>query len=372
MKFSDVIGNEAAIAQIRNLVDSGRMPHALLLFGEPCVPKLALAQATAQYIHCKHRTSGDSCGQCDSCIQHQTFNHADTFFTFPVVSKGGNNTSDAFLDEWREFLKSGPVENYEQWLTLLKNDNAQPMIYSAESASIIRKMNLASYSADYKVLIIWLPEKMNEECANKLLKLIEEPSSDSLFLLVSNNVKGILPTIFSRTQRIELKRPSTAQIASYISRLYGVGQQEALAIAAPCNGDIMAALQNMKLDSENKTFFNDFVQLMRLAYARDIRSLKAWSEHIADYKREKARRFLLYAVRMIRENFIYNLHTQGLNFLTPEEEKFSTRFAPFITADNVEQLFAELTRAESDIKRNANAKIVLFDMSLKISLKLRH
>ena len=246
------------------------------------------------------------------------------------------------------------------------------MIYSAESASIIRKMNLASYSADYKVLIIWLPEKMNEECANKLLKLIEEPSSDSLFLLVSNNVKGILPTIFSRTQRIEMKRPSTAQIADYISRLYGVGQQEALAIAAPYNGDIMAALQNMKLDSENKTFFNDFVQLMRLAYARDIRSLKAWSEHIADYKREKARRFLLYAVRMIRENFIYNLHTQGLNFLTPEEEKFSTRFAPFITADNVEQLFAELTRAESDIKRNANAKIVLFDMSLKISLKLRH
>ncbi len=371
MKFSDIIGNEKAIEQIRRVVDSDHIPHALLLHGDPGIPKLALARATAQYIHCTNREHGDSCGRCPSCLQHQSLNHGDTFFSFPVTGKGENTTSDLFIDEWRKFITESPIENYEYWLALLKNENAQPLIYAAESNSILRKMSLSSFTAKYKILIMWLPEKMNEACANKLLKLIEEPDPDSIFILVSNNAKEILPTIFSRTQRIELRRPSVEQIARYFAASLGTDYNDALVAAAAADGNVKQALQNLEASSETKAFHEKFVQLMRLAYLRDLKSLKTWSEQIADFKREKARRFLIYCARMVRENFIYNLKVPQLNYLTREEQQFSTRFAPFINEQNVEQMIAEFSRAESDIQRNANAKIVLFDLAVKITLLIK-
>lgn len=372
MKFSDVIGNKKAVDQIRRLVDERRMPHALLLHGEPGVPKLALALATAQYIHCAHRTAnGDSCGVCPQCLQHQTMNHADTYFSFPYVKKADSTVCDTYIEEWKQFLGEGPVENYERWLSLIKSDNAQPQIFVAESNSIIRKMSMAPYSSEFKMLIMWLPEKMKEDCANKLLKIIEEPSPDSLFILVSDNAKGILPTIYSRTQRIELHKPSTDDIARYISARYGVDMQEALAVAAPADGNVILAEQNMQRGSESKLFHEEFVALMRMAYMRDLKSLKAWSEGIADMKREKSRRFLDYASRMVRENFIYNLHVPQLNHLTRDEQAFSSKFAPFINAANAEPLLKLFQDAADDIKANANGKIVLFDMAIRVTILIK-
>ena len=371
MKFSDIIGNEKAINQIRHIVDSDHIPHALLLHGDPGIPKLALARATAQYIHCTNRTDGDSCGHCPSCLQHQSLNHGDTFFSFPVTGKGENTTSDMFIAEWRKFITDSPIENYEYWLTLLKNENAQPLIYAAESNAILRKMSLSSFTAKYKILIMWLPEKMNEPCANKLLKLIEEPDPDSIFILVSNSAKDILPTIFSRTQRIELMRPSVEQIAQYFSSTLATDYDQALVAAAAADANVTQALQNLEASSETKAFHEQFVRLMRLAYMRDLKSLKAWSELIADYKREKSRRFLAYCARMVRENFIYNLHVPQLNYLTAEEQQFSSRFAPFINETNVQQMVAEFSSAANDIQRNANAKIVLVDLAVKITILIK-
>ncbi len=373
MKFRDVIGNERAIEQIRRMVDSGNIAHALLLHGEPGVPKLALALATAQYLHCTNRTGGDSCGMCPACLQHQSLNHADTFFSYPVIKKGNEKpVSEDFDREWKKFLSEGVIaEDYERWLSLIGNENAQPIIYASESDNIVRKMSLSAYTAKHKVLIMWQADKMNKDCSNKLLKLIEEPDPDCIFLLTTDNPKAILPTIFSRTQRIELRKPSTQQIADYIARNGDISPDEALAMAAPADGNVMLAMRNMDHSSETHHFHDQFVSLMRLAYMRDIAALKVWSEGIADYKREKAQRFLNYAARMVRENYIYNLHMPLLNYETQDEAQFSKNFARFINEENVERLLKLFDDAARDIRGNGNAKIILFDIAIKTTILIK-
>lgn len=376
MKFSEIIGQDSAKTRLINMIDNDEIPHALLIHGEAGIPKLALARAVAQYIHCENRNNGDSCGTCPSCRQHHSLNHADTYYSFPIVKKSGkseeNTNSDDYSNEWREFLEDNPiVENYEKWLSYLKNENAQPVIYKGESVNIIHKMNLSSLSSKYKILIMWLPEKMNATCANRLLKLIEEPSSDSIFLLVSDNCNAILPTIYSRTQRIELKRLSVESIAEHLKTKYNIDHKDALAIAATADGNIIQAENNLAFDSENKEFFKEFVSLMRLAYSRDLKQLREWSERIFAYKREKIRRFLKYAGRMVRENYIYNIKDPALNYMTQDEENFSIKFAPFINEGNVIKMIEELNRAETDIAGNANGKIVLFDLAIKITILIK-
>ena len=375
MKFSEILGNELAIAQIRRMIDNDRLPHALLLYGDPGVPKLALARAVAQYLHCQHHADGDSCGVCPMCRQHQSFNQVDTHFSFPFTNRKGDSNSpcdsDDYIDEWREFLTANPVEDYQRWLTLLKNDNAQPQIFVREADSIMRKMTFSAYTAKYKVLIMWLPEKLKEEAANKLLKLIEEPYDDCKFILVSDNEKGILGTILSRCQRIELRKPSTDLIARYLCDRYGMDYQDAQAIAAPADGNVNMAERMVETDSEFHDFRERFIELMRLSYSHDLVKLRAWSDRAADLKREKVRRFLDYAARQIRENFIYNLHNPALNYLSREEEAFSTRFSPFINERNVEGMTAEIERASRDIAGNGNGKLVLFDMTLRLAILIR-
>lgn len=376
MKFSEVIGQEGAKTRLINMIDNDEIPHALLIHGEAGVPKLALARAVAQYIHCENRQNGEPCGVCPSCLQHQSMNHADTYFSFPIVKKSGrseeNANSDDYIQEWKEFINDNPlVENYEKWLGYLKNENAQPVIYKGESVNIIHKMSLSSLSTKYKILIMWLPEKMNVTCANRLLKLIEEPSSDSIFLLVSDNCNAILPTIYSRTQRVELKRLSVDTIANYLENKYQIERKDALAVAATADGNVILAENNLAFDSENKEFFKEFVSLMRLAYSRDLKQLRDWSERIFAYKREKIRRFLKYAGRMVRENYIYNIRDPKLNYMTQEEETFSVRFSPFINEGNVIKMIEELNRAEIDIAGNGNGKIILFDLAIKITILIK-
>ena len=372
MKFSEVIGNEQAIGQIRRMIDADRLPHALLLYGGQGVPKLALALAAAQYLHCRNHVDGDSCGVCPMCRQHQSFNQVDTHYSFPFTDrKGAGCVSDDYIDEWREFIRDYPVEDYQAWLSLLKNENKQPQIYVREADNIIRKMTLSAYTAKYKVLVMWLPEKLNEDAANKLLKLIEEPYDDCKFILVSENEKGILGTILSRCQRIELRKPSTDMVAHYLCDRYGMDIQDALALASPADGNVTLAERMVQTGSEFHEFRERFIELMRLSYQRDLVKLKGWSEVVADMKREKARRFLDYAVRQVRENFIYNLHNPALNYLTREEEAFSTRFSPFINERNVEDITAELQRAGADIAGNANTKLVLFDLTIRLAMLIR-
>lgn len=372
MRFSDIPGHDTEKQQLRQLVDSDRLPHALLISGPAGIGKLALARALAQYIHCTNRTpDGDCCGVCPSCRQHQSHNNADMYYVFPVLKRDGLRYSDEYIDKWRRFLDEYRYADFGSWLTLLDAGNSQPTIYADEAVEIIRKLSLSNYSARYKIMLIWLPERMQEAAANKLLKIIEEPWEDTRFILVSNEPQKILPTIFSRTQRVNLKRLSQQQIAEAISRESALEPDDADMIARLSEGDLNAAFAMTAAGGENDDFRTTFQEAMRNAYRRDIRALKDMADRLAGSGREKTRRMLAYFSRQIRENLVYNLGVPQLNVQTTAEAQFSRNFAPFINPVNAPALLDSFDRAASDIGRNANAKMVLFDTFIDMIMALR-
>lgn len=375
MKFSDIPGHESVKTRLREMVDSDRLPHALLLQGPAGTGKMMLARALAQYLHCTSRTpDGDSCGSCPSCIQHQTFNSIDTHFSFPVLKNGISAvTSDDWIAEWRDFLTESPYMDFALWLSKLKNDNGQPRIFVSEADSLIHKLQFTTHHNNYKVVILWLPERMNPECANSLLKIIEEPYPDTRIIMVSDHPGEILPTIYSRLQRIDVKRLPDDLVTRWLLDSYdGLSEPDARSLARLADGSILRAASEAAMTKESQMFLDLFIRLMRLAYQRDIARLKAWSVEAAALGRETLRKFLAYSQRMVRENFIMNLHVDSLNYLNRAEWEFSTRFSPFITTDNVIRLINLLAGADTDIAGNANAKVVMLDVAVKSILLLKH
>ena len=375
MKFSDIPGHESEKRRLREMVDSDRLPHALLLQGPSGTGKMMLARALAQYLHGTSRTpEGDSCGTCPSCIQHQTFNSIDTHFSFPVLKNGISAvTSDDWIAEWRDFLTESPYMDFALWLSRLKNDNGQPRIFVSEADSIIHKLQFTTHHNNYKVVILWLPERMNPECANSLLKIIEEPYPDTRIIMVSDHPGEILPTIYSRLQRIDVKRLPDDLVTRWLLDNYeGLSEPDARSLARLADGSILRAASEAAMTKESQMFLDLFIRLMRLAYQRDIARLKAWSGEAAALGRETLRKFLAYSQRMVRENFIMNLHVDSLNYLNRAEWEFSARFSPFITTDNVIRLINLLAGADTDIAGNANAKVVMLDVAVKSILLLKH
>ncbi len=373
MKFSDIPAHEAAKKRIRTMVDADRIPHAILLEGPAGIGKFALARATAQYIHCENRTNGDSCGKCPSCIQHASFNHIDTHFVFPIVKKKSGSPSycDDFIEEWRSFITENPYMDFQQWMSYLDSPNTQPLIYVDESDALIHKLSFTTHNSKYKIALVWLPERLHISAANKLLKQIEEPFSDTLFIMVSNNAKEILPTIYSRVQRIELKRLPDDVIAKQLISKYGLDNDDAIAMAHLAEGNMIRAKNSLNQSSENHHFLQLFMALMRLAYQRHVKELKEWATDIAALGRETELRFLEFCMRLIRENFIMNLHVAPLNYMTKDEAAFASNFARFVNERNVLKITDELNKAAIDIAGNGNAKIVLFDLAVRMILLIK-
>ncbi|MDE6265777.1 MAG: DNA polymerase III subunit delta [Muribaculaceae bacterium] len=374
MRFSDITGHEAVKNQLKALADTDRIPHALLLQGKQGTGKFALARALAQYIHCENRSGGDSCGTCPSCIQHQSFNHIDTFYSFPVIKKKGSTrppVSDDYSEEWHEFLKEDPYMDPSNWTRALGNPSTQVSMYVTESDDLLHKLSFTSHYSRYKIVLMWLPEKMNEQCANKMLKLIEEPMEDSLFIITSDNPGEILPTIYSRCQRIEVNRLADEDIARFLTENFSTDRQEALSVAHNAEGSVTEAVRQLSVADESRLFFAKFVELMRLAYQRKIVDLRKWSLDISDMSREQQLSFLRYCTRLMRENFIYNLHDTRLNYMNGEESEFSKRFSPFINERNVVQLVNTFDGAIADIAGNTNSKIVFFDVAIRVILLLK-
>lgn len=372
--FRDVIGHENLKASLIRSVNAGNIAHAQLFSGIEGVGKFAIAIAYARYIHCTNRGEHDACGVCPSCMQYNALSHADLHFVFPMVrNKDKKKTHcDDYRQQWNEFISTNLYFGIDEWLHAMNAENKQAIIYADESEEIWRKMTLKSFSSPYKIMIIWLPERMNVECANKLLKLFEEPYPNTIFLLVSNAPDQLLSTIRSRVQQISLPALSLDTISMALQHQYGITDTDARAVAHLSSGSYLKACMNLSLNEDNKLFFDLFVQLMRMAYARRIKELKVWSEDAAELGRERLRNFLSYTARMIRENYIYNLAQPTLNYMTSEEAQFSTRFAPFVNERNVQEIISILNSAENDIGQNANAKIVLFDLAVKMILLLKN
>lgn len=373
MFFRDVIGQEDVKQRLIHSVKTGQIAHAQLFCGPEGVGKFPLALAYARYIQCTNKGENDACGQCPSCKQYNNLMHPDLHFVFPIVKneKKKKRVSDDYIEDWRLFLAANTYFNLDQWLEYIDAANSQAMIYAEESREIIRKISLKTYESDYKVMIIWLPERMNAVCANKLLKLLEEPYDKTVFLLVSDNASAILGTILSRTQPVHLRPLSEDIVSSALVTNYSLSSEDASAIAHIASGNYLKALESIRVSDEMSLNFDLFVRLMRLAYGRKIKDLKLWSEEISDLGREKERVFLSYAQRMLRENFIYNIRQPEINYMTTQEAQFSSRFAPFIHERNVYPIMEELSRAYDDIGQNANGKIVFFDLAIKMIMLLK-
>jgi len=371
MFFKDIIGQKEAKQRLIREVKEGKIAHARLFCGPEGIGKLPLAIAYARYLSCSNPTETDACGTCPNCIKFNKLAHPDLHFVFPVIKKKSKDAvSDDFISEWRELINQTPYFNLNMWLEEMGAENQQALIYVKESDEIIRKLSLKSSQGGYKIMIIWLPEKMNIECSNKLLKLLEEPPSQTVFLLVSEEPDTLLATIQSRTQRFNLYGIEEEDIVVRLQQQYGIQESDAISIAHRSEGNFLKALEEIHLNEENKIFFELFVNLMRLSYQRKIREMKQWSETLAAMGRERQKHFLTYCQRMIRENFIYNFHDPSLIYLNEEEKNFSSRFAPFINEYNVINIMYELSEAQRHIEQNVNARMVFFDFSLKMIVLL--
>ncbi|MFA8435933.1 MAG: DNA polymerase III subunit delta' [Marinifilaceae bacterium] len=373
MQFKDIIGQEAVKQRLVQAVKENRVSHAQLFVGPNGVGKLALAIALAQYVSCLNKQGNDSCGVCSSCRKYQKLVHPDLHFVFPVVKgkSGSHPVSDNFIAAWREQILTNPYFDLNEWYHHIGVENAQGMIYSHESGEIIRKLSLKTYESEYKVMIIWLPEKMHASAANKLLKMIEEPPAKTLFLMVAEEPDKILKTIRSRTQVLKVPRIESNCLEEAIRKEYDLEPKQVGHIARLARGSFRQTRILIQSSAENKFNFDQFVQIMRLCYARKILDIMAWAEEMATIGRERQKSFLGYALRMVRENFILNLKKPEMVYLNPEEMGFSSKFSPFINEENVWAIADELSRAYGDVERNANGKIVFLDMSLRLVKLLR-
>lgn len=372
MQFRDIIGHEETIVALRDMIDSGRIPHALLLSGPAGIGKMRLARAFVQYLVCEHREGGDSCGHCPACRRAASFSNPDIHYIYPVFKRTSprRDISEDYLEPWIQMLERFSYMPVEQWMSLLDAGNSQPMIYVSESDRISYTASLSTFSDKYKVFLIWLPEKMQPAAANKLLKLIEEPHDDTLFICVSNEPGAILPTIYSRLRRLDMRRPSEAQISEALKR-GGLSEEAAARTARLCEGNLQKAIELASNAGEREAFGIAFRDMMRAAYSRNCASLRSMAEDFSALGREKSLRQLDFFATMVRENFIFNLKIGALNVMTPKEEEFSMRFAPFVNVANVEKLAAEIDEARRDIARNANSKLVWFDLMLRFMMLLR-
>ena len=334
MSFDEVIGQREAQERLIQMVREDRLPHAMMLCGPQGSGKLPLAVAFA----CHLLDNGTPSAKA----MLQKLEHPDLHFTYPTIklpSMGADHkpVSDDFAKEWHTLIAQGLYITMDEWMQAMGGENQQAIITAGESDDLVRKLSLKSSQGGYKVSVVWLPERMNIECANKLLKLIEEPPLQTVFIMVCEEPDKLLETIRSRVQRIDVKRK---------------------------------AMEELQVGSENEFFLDMYKMLMRLAYQRKIKDLRKWSEQMAALGREKQRRWLSYFLRMTRENFMYNFQNEELCYMTQQEEDFAKNFARFVNEANVVPISELANLATRDIGQNANAKIVFFDLALQMIVLL--
>jgi len=373
MQFNSVIGQQAIKNRLIDGVNENRISHALLFSGSEGVGKLAMAIAYAQFINCPHRTDTDSCGTCPSCKKFQKLIHPDLHFVFPVVKtpKFKEPVSDNYIAQWRQQVTSNAYFNLNMWYKAIDVENAQGNIYVHESSEIIRKLNLKTFESEYKIMIIWMAERMNVQCANKLLKMIEEPPPKTLFVLITENEEQILPTIRSRTQLIKFPGIDSRAMYEVVEKMPQSEGKNIEGIAHMAKGNFITALDLLQPNEEKAFYFEQFTSIMRITYKRDWDEMFSWADTLAGIGRERQKSFLNYCMRMVRENFVMNFKRPDLVFLNEKEKGFSERFSPFINERNIIPFSEELEKAYRDIAQNGNPKLIFLDFSLKVVKLIR-
>ncbi len=374
MFFRDIKGHTQVKQSLVNMLAENRVSHAYMFVGAEGSGKLPLAIAFAQYLNCLSPVDGDSCGECSSCRKYSKLVHPDLHFVFPVVKIGNDKkpVSDSFIKEWRSIVLQKKFFNLNQWISSLDAEKKQALIYTQESNEIIRKLSLKTYEGKYKVMIIWLPEKMHVTASNKLLKILEEPPAGTVFILVSDKPDEVISTIVSRTQQIKIPAFTDEDIAQVLTEEKGISSEEAKGFARLAKGNIVAAGDIVEGSEDLDFFFDNFVFMMRNAYTRNLQELIAWGDDMSRLSREKQKSFFEYCLRLVRENYISNLKEDEINYMTQREREFSTKFAPFINDNNVYEMAEEFSLAYSHIAQNGNSRIIFMDLVLKIIILIKN
>ncbi len=377
MKFADIVGQEELKAQLRAGVAAGRISHAQLFSGAAGYGTLPLALAYVQYINCTARTAEDSCGECASCRQTQELAHADLHFALPVNRQGKKSgetpLTDDFMALWRSSVSShGGYLSPQEWFAALDlGKTLKGVITAKEADRIVEKLSLKSYGEGYKVMIIWLPEMMNEQAANKILKILEEPWDRTLFILISERADKLLPTIISRTQEVSVPRISDEAIEEYCTGR-GVEAAKAGKIARFACGDVMKAREIIEGErsEEQSAAFELFCSLMRLSYNDKHLELVGWAEDVARLTREGQLSLLRHTARLLREAYVRHAGLAQISYIWGDEADFCNKFAPFIGNQNIEFLIAEVETAERQIRQNGNSTIVFTHFALVVSKQI--
>ena len=380
MRFADIIGQEDLKRHLAQSVDAGRVSHAQLFTGLSGSGALALAVAYVQYLCCRHRRDGDSCGECPDCKQIASLAHPDLHLVFTVNKQGKKSgevmRSDEFLPLFRTlFDERGGYISPQDWYDRLDlGKTLKGMIAAREADEIIRKLSFKSFEADYKTMLIWLPEAMNEEAANKILKILEEPWERTLFILVSEQPDRLLPTIISRTQEVCVPRIAP-DVLERVAAGKGVSDPlQARNMARLAGGDLLELnhLVAGESDALRKENFDLFCGLMRLSYNDKHLELVSWAEDAAQLSREQQRAFLRDAARLLRESYMLHAGIREISYLWGEELAFCSKFAPFVGSQNIEPLIAEIESASAQIAQNGNPTIVFTHFALSVSKMIKH
>ena len=375
MRFADITGQKELKEHLVRSIESGRISHAQLFTGAAGAGTLPLAIAYVQYLNCANRHDGDSCGECPSCRKIAALAHPDLHFVFPVNKQGKKSgevvRSDDFIEDWREIVEStGGYFSAQEWFDRLDlGKTLKGMISAKETDDIIRKLSFKSFEAEYKTMIIWLPETMNEEAANKILKILEEPWDKTLFILITERADRLLQTILSRTQEVAVPRLQSEVLESVVRESGESDEAKVRNIARLANGDLceLRRLLAGATDDVRHESFEMFCALMRFSYNDRHLELITWAEELAQLTREQQLSFLRHSARLLRESYVMHAGAMNATYLWGEEAAFCNKFAPYINSRNIEPLIGEIEMAMAQIGQNGNPKIVFTHFALAVS-----
>ena len=372
MYFHDIIGHEALKAELISSVQMGIIHHAQLFVGRDGEGALGLAYAYARYLNCTQRGATDACGHCPSCKRYDTFAEQDLFHLFPIVNASGKNLAEDTLPEWRSFLAQGPYVRYDEWLSLLGGDGKKASIFAREGEALQQSLSYQMAGTGYRIVLIWLPEKMQEALGNKLLKLVEEPPARTIILMVTMEEEAVLGTLRSRMQILRLQ-PLAPQVIEEALHLIPQGTDgvEATLAAHLSEGNYRVALDSYLGRSEEHLSQERYLQrILRATVNAQPTEMKLLAEELATTSRDEQLALITYLARMFREFYLFNLDLPKLNYLTSKETSIASYLRSCITGQNVRVVESELDLARRHIAQNVNSKMVFFDLLLRLTSAL--
>lgn len=369
MRFIAIPAHQPIKKRLAHIAQHNQVPHAPLFWGPEGSAQLTLALAFATYLNCQHRLANDACGQCAACRKMHKLIHPDVKFVFPISPTkqitGKDVVSNSFLKTWRSFVQAYPYGNTSDWSYHLGSEHKQLAIPREEARHITQHISLKALEGAYKIVLVWLPEYLHPAAANALLKVLEEPPPNTIFLLVSMAPEKILNTIRSRTQPIHVPAFTNESIAHLLTQQHTLSQEQLTQVVTLADGNLNKALK-LAVDAQGDDF-KQFTTWMRVCYVQDLAQLVAQAEAFQQLSREEQKNFLVYALHMLREVLIIYFGRESLTRTTKTARVFNQKLGQALTYQQIKCYTTWLNQACNYLERNANPKLLLLDLSLRIA-----